>query len=74
MEEMLPESATGPGGPGGEMGGFSEGEEFDPSLGPTGQPLEDLPESTTGPGGSLQESQGPAPSMAKEPPVVSEKD
>ena len=49
-------------------------QDFDPSLGPTGQPLEDVPESTTGPGGSLQESQGPAPSMANEPPVVSEQD
>ena len=74
LEEMLPESATGPGGPEGEMGVFSEGEEFDPSIGPTGQPVEDLPESTSGPGGALQEGQGPAPSMAKEPSVVTGKD
>jgi hypothetical protein len=56
------------------MGVFSEGEEFDPSLGPAGQPEEDFPESTTGPGDSLQEGQGPAPSIAKETSVVSEKD
>ena len=66
-EEALPESATGPEGPEDEMSVFPRGEEFDPSLGPTGQPEKDLRESITGSRGSPQESQGPAPSMAKQP-------